>query len=139
MFTQGSSRLATLGFETESLWDSSLEFPKGIGVKARDFTPEAAGKMNFHLSAVDDRFRQKDDQPSIGLILCRAKNRVIAEYALRDVTKPIGVSDYVTRLVETLPKPLREAIPSVQEIERGLSVGEPPVKRSERGQHGKPS
>ena len=75
-----------------------------------------------YLSAVDDRFRQKDDQPSIGRILCRAKNRVIAEYALRDVTKPIGVSDYVTRLVETLPKPLREAIPSVQEIERGLSI-----------------
>jgi predicted nuclease of restriction endonuclease-like (RecB) superfamily len=80
-----------------------------VDLKARDFTPEAAGKMNFYLSAEDDRFRQKDDQPSIGLILCRAKNRVIAEYALRDVTKPIGVSNYVTRLVETLPKPLREA------------------------------
>ena len=88
---------------------------------------------------MDDRFRQKDDQPSIGLILCRAKNRVIAEYALRDVTKPIGVSDYVTRLVETLPKPLREAIPSVQEIERGLSAGETPVRRSKRGKHRKPS
>ena len=110
-----------------------------VDLKARDFTPEAAGKMNFYLSAVDDRFRQKDDQPSIGLILCRAKNRVIAEYALRDVTKPIGVFDYVTRLVETLPKPLREAIPSVQEIERGLSAGKTPVKRSKRGQPRKPS
>jgi len=95
--------------------------------------------MNFYLSAVDDRFRQKDDQPSIGLILCRAKTRVIAEYALRDVTRPIGVSDYVTRLVEALPKPLQEAIPSVREIERGLSAGETPDKRSKRGQHGKPA
>lgn len=63
-----------------------------IDLKAGEFTPEAAGKMNFYLSAVDDQFRQEGDQPSIGLILCRSKNRVIAEYALRDMTKPIGVS-----------------------------------------------
>lgn len=63
-----------------------------IDLKARDFTPEAAGKMNFYLSAVDDQFRQPTDQPSMGLILCRSKNRIIAEYALRDLTKPIGVS-----------------------------------------------
>jgi YhcG PDDEXK nuclease domain len=93
-----------------------------VDLKAHEFTPEAAGKMNFYLSAVDDRFRQAADQPSIGLILCRAKNRIIAEYALRDVRKPIGVSDYVTRLVETLPKALRAAVPSVEEIESGLST-----------------
>ena len=92
-----------------------------IDLKARDFTPEAAGKMNFYLSAVDDRFRQPPDQPTIGLILCRAKNRIIAEYALRDLQKPIGVSDYVTRLVDTLPPALQAAIPSVEEIETGLS------------------
>jgi hypothetical protein len=86
--------------------------------------------MNFYLSAVDDRFRQPEDQPSIGLILCRAKNRIIAEYALRDMKKPIGVSGYVTRLVETLPQPLREAIPSVREIERGLAPDETSVKKS---------
>ena len=89
-----------------------------IDLKAKDFTPEAAGKMNFYLSAVDDRFRQADDQPSIGLILCRSKNRVIAEYALRDMTKPIGVSGYVTQLVESLPKALKGAVPSVAELER---------------------
>ena len=92
-----------------------------IDLKLRDFTPEAAGKMNFYLSAVDDRFRQPDDQPSLGLILCRAKNRIIAEYALRDLQKPIGVSGYVTRLVESLPKEIRAAVPSVQEIESELA------------------
>jgi predicted nuclease of restriction endonuclease-like (RecB) superfamily len=95
-----------------------------VDLKTRDFTPEAAGKMNFYLSAVDDRFRQPHDQPSIGLILCRAKNRIIAEYALRDVRKPIGVSDFVTRLVDTLPKALQAAVPSVKEIESGLSSSE---------------
>jgi len=92
-----------------------------VDLKAREFTPEAAGKMNFYLSAVDDRFRQAGDQPSIGLILCRSRNRVIAEYALRDLSKPIGVSGYVTKLVESLPKSLVGAVPSVVELEKGLS------------------
>ncbi len=92
-----------------------------IDLKAREFTPEAAGKMNFYLSAVDDRFRQPGDQPSIGLILCRSKNRVIAEYALRDMTKPIGVSGYVTKLVDSLPKALKGAVPSVADLEKGLA------------------
>jgi predicted nuclease of restriction endonuclease-like (RecB) superfamily len=91
-----------------------------VDLKTGEFTPEAAGKMNFYLSTVDDRFRQPGDQPSIGLILCRSKNRVIAEYALRDIKKPIGVSDYVTRLVATLPKPHKGAVPSIAEIEREL-------------------
>jgi predicted nuclease of restriction endonuclease-like (RecB) superfamily len=99
-----------------------------IDLKARDFTPEAAGKMNFYLSAVDDRFRQPPDQPSIGLILCRAKNRIIAEYALRDLHKPIGVSDYVTRLVASLPKELQASVPSVKEIESGLAPAAKPVR-----------
>jgi hypothetical protein len=76
--------------------------------------------MNFYLSAVDDRLGQPGDQPSIGLILCRSKNRIIAEYALRDLQKPVGVSGYVTRLVESLPEPMKDAVPSVEEIEQGL-------------------
>ena len=103
-----------------------------VDLKARDFTPEAAGKMNFYLSAVDDRFRQPADQPSIGLILCRAKNRIIAEYALRDLQKPIGVSDYVIRLVETLPKALQAAVPSVKEIESGLAASQAPPTRPKK-------
>jgi predicted nuclease of restriction endonuclease-like (RecB) superfamily len=94
-----------------------------IDLKARDFTPEAAGKMNFYLSAVDSRFRQAGDQPSIGLILCRSKNRVIAEYALRDLSKPIGVSGYVTKLFDSLPKTLQGAVPTVKELEKGLPLG----------------
>ncbi len=92
-----------------------------IDLKSREFTPEAAGKMNFYLSAVDDLFRRPGDQPSIGLILCRSKNRVIAEYALRDLNKPIGVSGYVTRLVDSLPKALKGAVPTVKELEKGLA------------------
>lgn len=96
-----------------------------IDLKAREFTPEAAGKMNFYLSAVDDRFRNPGDQPSIGLILCRSKNRVIAEYALRDTSKPIGVSGYVTKLVDALPKALKGAVPTVAELEKGLKPQAP--------------
>lgn len=92
-----------------------------IDLKARDFTPEAAGKMNFYLSAVDDTYRQSGDQPSIGLILCRSKNRVIAEYALRDMSKPIGVSGYVTQLVDSLPQSLKGSIPSIEELENALT------------------
>lgn len=94
-----------------------------IDLKAGEFTPEAAGKMNFYLSAVDDRFRHPGDQPSIGLILCRNKDRVIAEYALRDLSKPIGVSEYVTRLVDSLPEALEGIVPSVTELEHALSDG----------------
>lgn len=93
-----------------------------IDLKAREFTPEAAGKMNFYLSAVDDRLRHRDDQPSIGLLLCRGKNRLTVEYALRDVKKPIGVAEWRTRLVASLPKALRSSLPTVAEIEAELGL-----------------
>lgn len=93
-----------------------------IDLKTREFTPEAAGKMNFYLSAVDDRLRHHDDQPSIGLLLCRGKNRLTVEYALRDVKKPIGVAEWRTRLVASLPKNLRSSLPTVAEIEAGLGL-----------------
>ena len=92
-----------------------------IDLKAREFTPDAAGEMNFYLSAVDDQRRQPGDEPSIGLILCRSKDRVIAEYALRDISKPIGVSGYVTNLVGSLLKALKGAMPTVAELEKGLA------------------
>ena len=93
-----------------------LELGVGFALVGRQVHLEV-GNQDFYLSAVDDRFRQPGDQPSIGIILCRDKNRVMAEYALRDLQKPIGVSGYVTQLVESLPKPLRAAVPSVQEME----------------------
>jgi hypothetical protein len=76
--------------------------------------------MNFYLSAVDDLLRTPGDNPSVGLILCRVKNRVTAEYALRDMRKPIGVAGWETRLVESLPKRLKGQLPTVAEIEAEL-------------------
>jgi hypothetical protein len=82
--------------------------------------------MNFYLSAVDDLLRTPGDNPSVGLILCRVKNRVTAEYALRDVRKPIGVAGWETRLVESLPKRLKGQLPTVAEIEAELVRGPKP-------------
>jgi len=65
-----------------------------IELKIEDFKPEFAGKMNFYLSAVDEQIRQPDDNPSIGIILCKGRNEVIVEYALRDTSKPVGVAQY---------------------------------------------
>ncbi len=78
--------------------------------------------VNFYLSAVDDQLRHKDDQPSIGLLLCKEKDRLIVEYALRDVKKPIGVAEWRTRLVESLPKKLQSSLPTAKQIEAELAV-----------------
>jgi predicted nuclease of restriction endonuclease-like (RecB) superfamily len=88
-----------------------------IELKTTAFKPEHAGKMNFYLSAVDDLLRHPDDQPSIGIILCKGKNRMVAEYALRDLAKPVGVSSYITKLVESLPPSLRGDLPSTEALE----------------------
>ena len=88
-----------------------------IDLKTKPFKPEDAGKMNFYLSAVDDLLRHRDDQPSIGLILCKTRNKVIAEYALRDLAKPVGVARYQTQLVESLPAKLQAALPAPSQIE----------------------
>lgn len=92
-----------------------------LELKATLFKPEHAGKLNFYLSAVDDLVRTPGDGPTIGLILCRGKNRVTAEYALRDIGKPIGVADFQTRLVESLPAELAAALPTVERLEAELS------------------
>jgi hypothetical protein len=92
-----------------------------VELKMEAFEPEHAGKMNFYLTAVDEQLRHPDDKPSIGLLLCKDNDKLVVEYALRDVTKPIGVAEWRTRLVATLPKGLRGALPSVKEIERELS------------------
>lgn len=86
-----------------------------IDLKTGKFVPEYAGKMNFYLSVLDDQVKGEMDNPSIGLILCRDKNRVVAEYALKDMTKPIGVSEY--KLLEEIPDELRDTLPSIEEIE----------------------
>ncbi len=92
-----------------------------VELKMEPFEPEHAGKMNFYLTAVDEQLRHPDDKPSIGLLLCKDNDKLVVEYALRDVAKPIGVAEWRTKLVSTLPKKLRSALPSVKEIERELS------------------
>lgn len=90
-----------------------------IELKDKDFKPEYAGKMNFYLSCVDDLVKHETDQPSIGLILCKSKNNILAEYALRDMTKPIGLAEY--RLQDALPENLQTALPTIEEIEAELA------------------
>jgi predicted nuclease of restriction endonuclease-like (RecB) superfamily len=87
-----------------------------IELKIEDFMPEFAGKMNFYLSAVDDQLRHPNDEPSIGIILCKGRNEVIVEYALRDTSKPMGVSQY--RLSPALPDQLKRELPTAEELAR---------------------
>ena len=90
-----------------------------IDLKKGEFKPEYAGKMNFYLAVVDDKLRHASDAPSIGLILCQDRNQIVAEYALRGMSKPIGVSEY--ELTRALPANLRSALPTVEEIEAQLA------------------
>jgi predicted nuclease of restriction endonuclease-like (RecB) superfamily len=89
-----------------------------IELKKGEFKPEYAGKMNFYCSAVDDLLRHKDDQPTIGLILCQTKDRIFAEYALKDIQKPIGISEY--ELTRYLPNELVGSLPSIDDLEKEL-------------------
>lgn len=89
-----------------------------VELKNRRFIPEYAGKLNFYLSAVDSLLKRDDDQPTIGLLLCRDKNNIEVEFALRDMNKPMGVSEYT--LLETLPENLKGALPTIEEIENDL-------------------
>lgn len=91
-----------------------------IELKAVDFKPEFAGKMNFYLSAVDDLLKQPGDQPSIGMILCKNKKKITAEYALRNCKTPIGISSYETKILEKLPDNLKGSLPTIEEIEEEL-------------------
>jgi predicted nuclease of restriction endonuclease-like (RecB) superfamily len=91
-----------------------------IDLKRGEFQPEYAGKMNFYCSVVDDTLRHSQDQPTIGLILCQTRDRIVAEYALRDVGKPIGVADY--ELTRALPQELASSLPSIEAIEAELAA-----------------
>jgi predicted nuclease of restriction endonuclease-like (RecB) superfamily len=95
-----------------------------VELKAVPFDPAFVGQLNLYLSAVDDLMRHPDDKPTIGLLLCRGKNRIVAEYALRGFEKPIGVADWETRLTETLPDELKGSLPSIEEIEAELGEGQ---------------
>lgn len=89
-----------------------------IELKNTAFIPEYTGKMNFYLSAVDTLLKQEDDKPTIGILLCRDKNNIEAEFALRDINKPIGISEF--SFTEILPEELKSSLPTIEEIENEL-------------------
>ena len=95
-----------------------------IELKAVPFDPAFVGQLNLYLSAADDLLRHPDDKPTIGLLLCRAKNEIVVEYALRSLAKPIGIAEWKTRIVKSLPKSLKGSLPTVEEIEKELREAE---------------
>lgn len=90
-----------------------------VEIKAMAFKPEHAGQLNFYLSAVDAQIKAEDDKPTIGLLLCKQQNRLVAEYALSGIEKPIGVAEY--QLLRELPERLGKALPSIEQIEAELA------------------
>jgi predicted nuclease of restriction endonuclease-like (RecB) superfamily len=89
-----------------------------VELKTTPFRPEYAGQLNFYLSAIDAQVKAPDDQPTIGLLLCKEKNRLVAEYALRGVAKPMGVAEY--QLLRQVPESLETKLPSIDQIEAEL-------------------
>lgn len=95
-----------------------------VELKNTPFKPEYAGKMAFYLAAVNATLKHPEDEPAIGMILCRSGKRLVIEYALSDSKKSIGVSTYKTKVVESLPKDLKRDLPSVEQIEAELKKGQ---------------
>jgi predicted nuclease of restriction endonuclease-like (RecB) superfamily len=94
-----------------------------VELKTGEFKPEYAGQINFYLSAIDDIVKAHEDNPSIGIILCATKDRILAEYALRDMKKPIGVAEWKTKLTRSLPKKMKDSLPTIEEIEAEMGKG----------------
>ncbi len=101
-----------------------------IELKGGEFDSRDAGQMSAYLSAVDDQLRHENDQPSIGIILCKTKDNIFAEYVLRNFNRPIGVAEFEVKIVEKLPKELKSSLPTVKEIETELSII--PKKRKQK-------
>lgn len=95
-----------------------------IELKKGKFQPEYAGKLNFYLSVVDDKLRHSADQLTIGLLICQDKNKIVAEYALKDINKPIGISEY--QLTSAIPDNLKGSLPTIEELEKELEQNEIP-------------
>ncbi len=90
-----------------------------IELKAVDFKPEFAGKLSFYTTAIDEKLKSEQDNPTIGILICKSKNDLVVEYALKNINKPLGVSKY--ELTEILPEDYKPSIPTIEEIERELS------------------
>ncbi len=92
-----------------------------VELKSVPFEPAFVGQLNFYLSVVDDLMKHPSDQPTIGLLLCRSKNELVVEYALRNFTRPVGVAEWETKIVEKLPKDLEGSLPTIEQIEAELA------------------
>ena len=91
-----------------------------VELKTKEFRPEYAGKLNFYISAVDGELKSKEDNPTIGILICKSKNDTVVEYSLKDINKPIGVSEY--ELTHVLPDNLKSSLPTIEEIEAELGM-----------------
>ncbi|WP_440347861.1 PDDEXK nuclease domain-containing protein [Mucilaginibacter flavidus] len=89
-----------------------------IELKTGKFIPEYASKLNFYLSAVDDLMKHKTDNPTLGILICKERNKVVAEYSLRDINKPIGIAEY--ELTQSIPENFKGCLPTIEEIENEL-------------------
>ena len=89
-----------------------------VDLKTVKFVPEFAGKLNFYVTTIDEQIKSKQDNPTIGMLICKSKNNTVVEYAIKDINKPIGVSEYI--LTKKLPENLQSAFPTIEEIEAGL-------------------
>jgi hypothetical protein len=95
-----------------------------LELKTGKFVPEYASKLNFYLNVVDDTLKHEADSPSIGILICKERNKVVAEYALRGINKPIGVSEY--QLTEKIPAAMKGKLPTIKQIEKELKdINEP--------------
>lgn len=95
-----------------------------VELKAREFDPRDTGQISFYLAAIDDTLKHPDDNPTIGLLLCKSKKNLTVEYALRSNSSPIGVASYETQIFEHLPKEFKGSLPTVEEIEAELEKQE---------------
>ena len=100
------------------LYHRRLKCLVAVELKIGKFLPEYVGKMQFYLAALDDKVRLPDENPSVGIILCKSKNKTIVEYALRESNKPIGVASY--RIVSTVPQELKEQLPAPEQVAKLL-------------------
>lgn len=88
-----------------------------VELKAEEFEPKDVGQLNFYLTAVDKKLKRKEDNPTIGILLVKTKDNLVAEYALQDISKPMGIAGYTTKLIESLPKEFKGNLPTIEEIE----------------------
>lgn len=102
------------------LYHRKLKCLVALDLKIGEFVPEFAGKMQFYLTVLDDKIKLQDEHPSLGIIICRSKSRIVVEYALKELKKPVGVSTY--RITSELPKELSKYLPSKNEIVRRLET-----------------